>query len=59
MTTDQRIAVAKLIGCLEGVAESGVCGELTERKLRVVIAEALVVFKLPSRAEMDQDHANH
>ena len=54
MNTEQRIAVAKLIGCLEGVVAGGLCGDRTEMKLRLVIAEALAVFHLPSIAEMKE-----
>ena len=59
MNTEQRIAVAKLIGSLEGVVEGGLCGDKTEMKLRRVIAEALVAFNLPSITEMKEPHANH
>ena len=43
---DQLYCVAKLIGTCESIAASGNLSELTERRLREHIAEAIVVFNM-------------
>ena len=54
MSQEQALAVAKLIGALEGVVSSGViAGADAELEIRIIIAEALAAFELPSQAELD------
>jgi len=47
----QKYALAKLIGCLEGLASSGVFPEDIELEIRAVVADALAAFHLPSMEE--------
>jgi hypothetical protein len=48
---DQRAAVAKMVGYCEGIANSGILGDDLEARLRTQIAEVLVAFNMPSKAE--------
>jgi hypothetical protein len=48
LTFPQRLALAKLIGYCEGIAQSGALGAELEFTLRANIAEALVQFDMPS-----------
>lgn len=57
MPLDQRCALAKLIGYSEAIAEAGLIGETMEARLRVCIAEALVAFNMPSKAERAKEPA--
>jgi len=50
LTVSQRFALAKLIGFAEGVVASGTCG-IVEIDGRIIIAEALAAFGMPSKAE--------
>lgn len=52
MPLDQRVALAKLIGYSEAIAEAGLIGEEMETKLRACIAETLAAFNLPTKAEI-------
>jgi hypothetical protein len=52
LTFRQRAALSKLIGYCEGVVASGILGE-KECRLREIIAENLVSFGLPSKAECE------
>jgi uncharacterized protein YjeT (DUF2065 family) len=49
---DQALAICKLIGAMEGIITSGCIGCVkTELELRVMVAEALTAFGLPSAWE--------
>ena len=47
----RRLAVASLIGECEAIAESGHLTEPAEKSLRVVVAQALAAFNMPSKEE--------
>ena len=49
----QMAAIAKLVGYSEAIAEAGLIGDEMECKLRAVIAETLVAFNMPSKAETE------
>ena len=51
MPLDQRMTIAKLVGYCEGLVGAGLLGEEVELKLRVLIAETLVIIDLPSARE--------
>jgi hypothetical protein len=48
----QELALAKLIGAMEGVVEFGRFSPETEFVFREILAEALAAFDLPSKAEL-------
>lgn len=50
-THSQRLAVAKLVGYAEGVVKSGILPDDSEVMLRILIAETLVAFDMPSKSE--------
>jgi hypothetical protein len=52
MDRRQELALAKLIGAMEGIVEFGMFHEDTEFVFRQIIAEALAAFKLPSKDEL-------
>ena len=52
MDRRQKLALAKLIGAMEGVVEFGRFSEETELVFREILAEALAAFNLPSKAEL-------
>lgn len=52
MPMAHRIIVAKLVGALEGVASSGVCPADVELDLRMIVADALALFDMPSKEEI-------
>lgn len=54
---DQRLAVASLIGECESIAGSGQLTEPAEQSLRLLIAETLSVFNMPSIAERESADA--
>lgn len=47
---DRRFAIARLVGYCEGIIKSGILGE-EELRLRSIVAEVLVAFDMPSKAE--------
>lgn len=49
---DQRLAVAALVGQCESLVGAGVLTEPAEKSLRVLIAQTLVAFDMPSKAEL-------
>lgn len=51
--TDQRHAVANLVGYCEGLVKSGMLGEDIEASLRRHIAFTLAAFNMPSKAELE------
>jgi hypothetical protein len=52
LTHDQKYALAKLIGAMEGIISSGVLAESgIEPELREIVARALAAFDLPSKTE--------
>lgn len=51
--SDQRHAVAALIGHCEAIAASGALPEPSEQSLRLLIARALSAFEMPSKAERE------
>jgi hypothetical protein len=54
---DQRAAVAKMVGYCEGVIGSGILPDDCEIMLRKIIAETLVAFNMPSKAERTKEIA--
>lgn len=50
LTVTQRFALARLVGLAEGVVSSGALGD-GELAARVVIADALAAFGMPSKLE--------
>lgn len=52
---DQRCAVASLIGHCEAIAESGLLSEPAELSLRVLIAQTLAAFNMPSKMERQRE----
>lgn len=53
LTRSQTLALARVIGALEGVISSGIIkGSDTELDLRIIVAEACAAFNLPSKPEI-------
>jgi hypothetical protein len=53
LTLSQKMAIAKMIGALEGIVTSGILPEKTELECRGFIAEALTAFGLPAAWETE------
>jgi hypothetical protein len=54
MNQAQTLALAKVIGCLEGIVEAGLFNSSdAELEVRIIIAEALSAFDLPGRHELN------
>lgn len=52
MNARQKVALAKLIGGLEGIISFGLLEPESELECRKIVAEALAAFGLPSIAEI-------
>lgn len=52
-TARELLAVTKLVGYAEGIASSGCLSDIGETQLRALIAETLVAFDMPSKAELE------
>ena len=54
MNQQQALALAKVIGCLEGLVEAGIFQSSdAELEIRIIIAEALAAFDLPGKHELN------
>ena len=54
MNQAQALALAKVIGCLEGLVEAGIFQSSdAELEVRIIIAETLAAFDLPGRHELN------
>lgn len=51
--TDKRFAVAALVGECEAIAASGALTAPAEQSLRLLIANTLTAFNMPSKAELE------
>jgi hypothetical protein len=56
LTISQRYALAKIIGYNEGVVKSGILPGDSELQLRLLIAETLAAFGMPSKVERESEH---
>ena len=58
MNQNQALALAKLIGCLEGLVEAGIfTHDQAELEVREILAHALAAFNLPSKTEREMPRA--
>lgn len=50
--TSQRLAVSALVGHCEAIAASGALAEPAEQSLRMLVANTLAAFGMPSKADL-------